>query len=66
MIPADRIVVTESGVQAPEDVARMRAHGVRAFLIGETFMKSTEPGQALEALFRAWLDVGQDNRESRL
>jgi indole-3-glycerol phosphate synthase len=64
-IPADRIVVTESGIQAPEDVARMRAHGVRAFLIGETFMKSTEPGQALEALFRAWLDVGQANRESR-
>jgi indole-3-glycerol phosphate synthase len=51
-IPGDRIVVTESGILAPEDVARMRAHGVHAFLVGEAFMRAPDPGAALAALFR--------------
>ncbi len=50
-IPADRIVVTESGILAPADVALMRGHGVSAFLVGEAFMRVDEPGEGLRALF---------------
>ncbi|MFP5413375.1 MAG: indole-3-glycerol phosphate synthase TrpC [Gammaproteobacteria bacterium] len=52
-IPADRLVVTESGILAPADVARMRAAGVNAFLVGEAFMRAPAPGEALAALFGA-------------
>ncbi len=50
-IPADRMVVTESGIVAPEHVATMRAHGVQAFLVGEAFMRADDPGAALATLF---------------
>jgi len=50
-IPSDRIVVTESGILATADVARMREHGVNAFLVGEAFMRADEPGEALAQLF---------------
>ena len=50
-IPADRIVVTESGIVAQRDVAQMRRHGVHAFLVGEAFMRAPDPGAALNALF---------------
>ena len=50
-IPADRLVVTESGILAPSDVATMRAHGVEAFLVGEAFMRAPDPGAALAELF---------------
>lgn len=46
-----RIVVTESGILAPEHVARMLGHGVETFLVGEAFMRSAEPGAALRELF---------------
>ncbi|RPI40108.1 MAG: indole-3-glycerol-phosphate synthase TrpC, partial [Betaproteobacteria bacterium] len=49
---AGRVVVTESGIHAPADVARMRARGVNVFLVGEAFMKAEEPGQKLAELFR--------------
>ena len=52
-IPEDRIVVTESGILAPADVARMRSHGVETFLVGEAFMRAPDPGMALQALFFA-------------
>lgn len=51
MIPKDRLVVTESGILAPGDVARMRRHGVHAFLVGEAFMRAPDPGAKLSALF---------------
>jgi indole-3-glycerol phosphate synthase len=51
-IPPDRIVVTESGIVAPADVARMRGAGVNAFLVGEAFMRAADPGAALATLFR--------------
>ena len=51
-IPADRIAITESGILVPADVARMRAHGVHAFLVGEAFMRAADPGAALATLFR--------------
>ena len=50
-IPDDRIVVTESGILGPDDVALMRRNSVNAFLVGEAFMRQPSPGQALEALF---------------
>jgi len=50
-MPADRIVVTESGIHAPADVARMRAAGVHAFLVGEAFMRAPDPGAKLAELF---------------
>jgi indole-3-glycerol phosphate synthase len=50
-VPRDRILVTESGIVAPADVARMRAAGVEAFLVGETFMREADPGMALQRLF---------------
>jgi indole-3-glycerol phosphate synthase len=50
-IPQSRVVVTESGILAPGDVARMRDAGVNAFLVGEAFMRAPDPGGALRALF---------------
>ena len=50
-IPADRIVVTESGILKPEDVTLMRASKVNAFLVGEAFMRAPEPGVELARLF---------------
>ena len=50
-IPGDRLVVTESGILAAADVARMRAAGVNAFLVGEAFMRAADPGTALRSLF---------------
>jgi indole-3-glycerol phosphate synthase len=50
-VPADRLLVTESGILAPTDVRRMRGAGVHAFLVGEAFMRAPDPGAALAALF---------------
>jgi len=50
-IPADRIVVTESGILTPGDVAVMRENKVNAFLVGEAFMRADDPGAGLASLF---------------
>ena len=50
-IPAERVVVTESGILSRGDVIRMRESDVHAFLVGEAFMRAPEPGEALAALF---------------
>jgi indole-3-glycerol phosphate synthase len=50
-IPAERIVVTESGILNRADVVQMNAHGVNAFLVGETLMRAAEPGVELAQLF---------------
>jgi indole-3-glycerol phosphate synthase len=50
-VPRERLVIAESGILAPADVARMRAAGVHAFLVGEAFMRAADPGAALRALF---------------
>lgn len=50
-VPADRLLVTESGIGSAEDVRRMRSAGVHAFLVGEAFMRAEDPGSALAQLF---------------
>jgi len=50
-VPADRLLVTESGIHTRADVARMRDAGVNAFLVGEAFMRAENPGAELQRLF---------------
>jgi len=50
-VPPGRLLVTESGIHSRDDVLRMGAAGVNAFLVGEAFMRAPEPGEALAALF---------------
>ena len=50
-VPEDRIVVTESGILAPEHVRRMREKHVDCFLVGEAFMRAADPGSELQRLF---------------
>ena len=50
-VPADRLLVTESGIVSTEDVKRMRDAQVHAFLVGEAFMRAADPGLALSTLF---------------
>lgn len=50
-VPADRLLITESGILGRDDVQTMRAAGVQGFLVGEAFMRAPEPGQALADLF---------------
>ncbi|MDB3967467.1 indole-3-glycerol phosphate synthase TrpC, partial [Porticoccaceae bacterium] len=50
-IPDNRIVITESGIHSRDDVAAMRQQNVNAFLVGEAFMRSEEPGDRLSQMF---------------
>jgi indole-3-glycerol phosphate synthase len=50
-VPADRLLVTESGIHTQADVQKMRDAGVHAFLVGEAFMRADDPGTALATLF---------------
>jgi len=50
-VPADRLLVTESGILSTTDVKTMRDAGIDAFLVGEAFMRAKEPGEALAKLF---------------
>ncbi|HEX6930150.1 MAG TPA: indole-3-glycerol phosphate synthase TrpC [Gammaproteobacteria bacterium] len=51
MMPSDRLLVTESGVHAREDVQRLREAGVAGFLVGEAFMRAPDPGARLREMF---------------
>lgn len=51
-VPADRLLVTESGILSRDDVKTMRDAGIDAFLVGEAFMRAREPGEALAQLFQ--------------
>lgn len=57
-IPQDRLVITESGILAREDVQKMRSHQVHGFLVGEAFMRAPDPGVALAELFSMGLGQG--------
>jgi len=50
-IPPDRLLVAESGIAAPADVAALRAAGVSAYLVGSAFMSANDPGTRLAELF---------------
>ncbi len=52
-MPPGVTVVSESGLSRAEQLARLEARGVRAFLIGETFMAAPDPGEPLRAMLRA-------------
>ena len=52
-VPKDRLLVTESGIVTPQDVALMRSHGIEAFLVGEAFMRADDPGAELARVFTA-------------
>jgi indole-3-glycerol phosphate synthase len=49
-IPADRLVVAESGIRTTDDVARLAAAGVNAMLVGESLMRQPQIGPAVDAL----------------
>jgi indole-3-glycerol phosphate synthase len=49
--PSDKFIICESGISTRDDVARIQAGGVNAFLVGEAFMRADEPGEALADLF---------------
>ena len=51
MLPEDRILVTESGIHARDDVKLMRENNVNSFLVGEAFMRADDPGEKLAELF---------------
>jgi indole-3-glycerol phosphate synthase len=51
-VPAGRLLVTESGIATRMEVKTLREAGVHAFLVGETFMRADEPGEALAELFK--------------
>jgi indole-3-glycerol phosphate synthase len=52
-VPADRLLITESGILQRSDVQKMRDANVHAFLVGEAFMRAADPGKALAELFAA-------------
>lgn len=52
-LPQDAVLVSESGISNPETVKRLRATGFRGFLIGETFMKTEQPGETLQNFLQA-------------
>ncbi len=50
-VPPDRVLVTESGISTPDDVRRLSASGVSAYLVGSAFMAANDPGAELRRLF---------------
>ena len=50
-IPSDKLIVTESGINSVEDVKLMKSNGIFGFLVGETFMRASRPGEKLKELF---------------
>ena len=52
-LPADAVKVSESGISRPETIAALREAGFRGFLIGESFMKTSDPGQALDGFIKS-------------
>ncbi|OAI22440.1 MULTISPECIES: indole-3-glycerol phosphate synthase TrpC [Methylomonas] len=50
-IPADKLIVTESGIHTPADVKLMQDNGIYTFLVGEAFMRAESPGKKMRELF---------------
>jgi indole-3-glycerol phosphate synthase len=51
MLSGDQLLVTESGIKTADDVKRLQVSGINTFLVGEAFMRETDPGQALKRMF---------------
>ena len=52
-LPQDTVLVSESGISKPEVVKRLQAYGFHGFLIGETFMKTPQPGETLQSFIQS-------------
>ena len=50
MVPAERVLISESGLNTPDDLADMAQHGARIFLIGESLMRQTDVAAATRSL----------------
>jgi len=50
MVPAERVLISESGLNTPDDLADMARHGARIFLIGESLMRQTDVAAATRSL----------------
>ncbi|NHO31132.1 indole-3-glycerol phosphate synthase TrpC [Acetobacter fallax] len=50
LVPPDKIIVSESGIKTHEDIKRLSDVGASGFLVGETLLRSSDPGEALRAL----------------
>jgi indole-3-glycerol phosphate synthase len=50
-VPADRLIITESGIHTAEDVKLMQDSGIFTFLVGEAFMRAESPGKKMRELF---------------
>ncbi len=59
-LPADAVLVAESGINDPADYARLHAAGYQAFLIGENFMRQPDPGRALAT----WIEAAKKHASS--
>ena len=53
LVPKDRLVIAESGIHSAEDIETLKSAGINAFLIGESFMRASDPGTELERIFQA-------------
>lgn len=51
LMPPEHLLVTESGIKSVQDVQQMQAAGINAFLVGEAFMRESDPGEALRRMF---------------
>jgi len=58
LVPADKLIVSESGLSSPEDLAEMTMYGAKAFLIGESLMRTTDVASATRALLAEPLTPG--------
>ena len=47
----DQIIVSESGIKTKEDVKKILSSGIKTFLVGESFMRASNPGEELKDLF---------------
>jgi indole-3-glycerol phosphate synthase len=56
LVPRDRVLVSESGLNSRDDIDDLLAHGVTAFLVGGSLLKSPDPGMLLRSLSRTAVD----------
>jgi indole-3-glycerol phosphate synthase len=50
LIPNDRIVISESGIHSSDNIKQLQQNGINTYLIGEAFMRNTDPGAALRRM----------------